>query len=223
MAKITILTGSGQYQDRWHDFTATGYRVAQVLQEAGHEVVLRALKPQGILEELEDTDLLVVNSGFGEYTEVSDGPREEWDEAFAALRAYRARKAPILALHAASNSLDGLEEWHQWIGGEWVRGTSMHPPIGVSHVQVSDADHPITEGFADFHPYDEMYSYLEAYPGSRVLLTHDYADLTHALVWTTEQDGARTVYDALGHGVQAFDTPERHDLLRREVDWLLAR
>lgn len=220
--KATILAGSGRYQDRWHDFTATAVEVGNALTALGADVRVRAFKPGGV-QDVEDADLLVVNSGVGEYTAVSDGPEEDWAEAFDTLRRFRARGGPILALHAASNTLDGLDEWREWIGGRWVRGTSMHPPIGDSLVEVTDVDHEITTGFTDFTLYDEMYSYLEAYPGSDVLLSHSYNDLVHPLVWAVERNGARSVYDALGHGVRAYDAPERLELLRREVDWLVAR
>ena len=220
--KVTILSGWGRYQDRWHDFTATSIEVAKAVQPLGAEVVVRSMMPQA-MPEVVDADLLVVNAGLGEHTELSDAPDDEWTEAFGTLRGYRARRGPVLALHAAANTLDGVDEWPQWIGGRWNRSTSMHPPIGDFGVQVTDQSHPITRGLSDFSLFDERYSYLDVYEGAEVLLDHTFEGRTHPLAWAVEQDGARSVYDGLGHGVAAFASPERVELLRREVGWLLGQ
>ena len=219
--KVTILSGSGRYQDEWHDFTATSVEVARALEALDLEVAVRAFKPRGLVEDVPDADLLVVNSGCGAYSAVSDGPEDAWVEAFEVLRAHRAQRRSVLALHAAANSLDGLGEWPGWIGGRWIQDRSMHPPIGEARVEVTDGDHPITAGLAAFSLYDERYSHLDLYPGSRVLLHHEHEGSRQPLVWVTEDDGARAVYDALGHEVRSYASPDRVDLLHREVRWLL--
>jgi len=220
--KVTVLSGSGRYQDEWHDFTATSVEVARVLESMDLEVAVRALRPQGVLAEVPDADLVVVNAGSGDHAS-SDGPAEAWVEAFQALRDHRARRRPVLALHTATMTLDGLDEWQEWVGGRWIQGRSMHPPIGEFTVQVSDADHPITVGLEPFAVLDERYCHLDRSPSAQVLLHHEYEETEQPLVWAIEQDGARTVYDALGHDVRAFSSPGRLDLLQREVRWLLER
>ncbi|GAA3558018.1 hypothetical protein GCM10022197_11680 [Microlunatus spumicola] len=219
--KVTILSGSGRYQDEWHDFTATSMEVARALEAMGLQVAVRAFKPAGVVAEVPDSDLVVVNAGAGEFHARSDGPEEAWVEAFQALRDHRARRRPLLALHAATMTLDGLDEWPDWVGGRWVQGRSMHPPIGDAAVQVSDGDHPITAGLAPFTLFDERYCLLDRSSDAHVLLHHNHEGGQQPLVWVTEQDGARTVYDALGHDVRAFASPGRTDLLQREVRWLL--
>ena len=221
MTKVVVLSGTGRYQDRWHDFTATSVEVAKVLEAAGAVVAVRSFQPGGV-REVEQADLLVVNAGRGEYVEFNDGPEEDWLEAFDVLRRYRARSGPILALHAAANSVDGLDEWPGWVGGRWNRTTSMHPPIGRASVRVADRGHPITEGLADFALYDERYSYLDLYEGSEVLLEHHHDGRNHPLAWAVDGESGRTVYDALGHGVESYASAERVDLLRREVRWLVS-
>lgn len=220
--KIVILSGSGRYQDRWHDFAATSVEVAKALERSGDHIVIRSFKPDGV-REVSDADVLVVNSGLGGYSEIADGDQDAWVEAFGTLRDYRDRSGPILALHAASNALDGLDEWPHWIGGRWDPSTSTHPPLGDYRVHVADSDHPISQGLTDFTLHDELYSYLEVDPKCQVLLDHSYEGRDHALVWALERDGVRTVYDALGHDVRSFASPERAELLRREVAWLTSK
>jgi uncharacterized protein len=219
--KVTILSGSGRYQDEWHDFTATSVEVARVLESMDLQVAVRAFKPQSVLAEVPDSDLVVVNAGAGEFHASSDGPAAAWVEAFQALRDYRARRGPILGLHAATMTLDGLDEWPEWLGGRWIRNQSMHPPIGEATVQVSDVGHPITAGLAPFTLVDERYCHLDRSPSAQVLLHHEHEGGQQPLVWVMDQDGARTVYDALGHDVRAFASPGRVDLVQREVRWLL--
>ncbi len=219
--KATILSGSGRYQDEWHDFTATSVEVARVLEGLGLQVAVRAFKPAGVVADAPDADLLVVNAGCGTYAASADGPEAAWDEAFQVLRDHRQRSGPVLALHAASNTLDGLDEWPEWIGGRWNRERSTHPPIGDARVEVTDTDHPVTAGLQFFTLHDERYCHLDLFPGSRVLLHHEHDGSDQPLVWVTERDGARTVYDALGHGVQSYASTSRVDLLEREVRWLL--
>ncbi|CAA9290930.1 MAG: hypothetical protein AVDCRST_MAG48-507 [uncultured Friedmanniella sp.] len=219
--KVTVLSGSGRYQDAWHDFTATSVEVAKALEPLGLDVAVRSFTPAAVAADLPDADLLVVNAGHGAYQPASDGPEDGWVETFRLLREHRARRRPILALHAAANTLDGLDAWPHWIGGRWDRERSMHPPIGEARVEVTDGDHPVTAGLAPFTLHDERYSHLDLHPGSRVLLHHELEGTRQPLVWVTEDDGARTVYDALGHDVRSYAAPARVDLLRREVRWLL--
>ncbi len=219
--RATILSGSGRYQDEWHDFTATSVEIARVLEGLGLRVAVRAFKPAGVVADVPDADLLVVNAGSGTYRADSDGPEDAWAEAFQVLREHRERSRPVLALHAASNTLDGFEEWHRWIGGRWNRKHSMHPPIGDARVEVTDTDHPVSASLGAFTVHDERYCHLDLYPGSRVLLHHEHEGGEQPMVWVTERDGARTVYDALGHDVRSYASACRVDLLEREVRWLL--
>ena len=57
--------------------------------------------------------------------------------------------------------------------------------------------------------------------GSRALVTHRHAGIDHPVVWVNAGGPYRAVYDALGHGVEAYDSPSRRRLLARESLWLL--
>jgi type 1 glutamine amidotransferase len=219
--QAAILVGAGQFQDRWHDYVSTATEIARILEESGFVVVVRGLKPSGVAD-IGAADLLVVNAGYGLYNEFSDGSREEWQEAYDLLRQQRRRGIPILALHAASNTLDELPEWREWIGGSWVKNQSMHPPIGEARVQISAVDHAVSAGLEDFTVFDEMYSYLDISPEATVLATHTYEGRSHPLVWIVEHGPHRAIYDALGHDVRSYASAGRRDLLVREARWLVA-
>ena len=152
---------------------------------------------------------------------IRDRAGDAWAPAFQALRTHRASGKPLLGLHTATNTLQGLDDWPCWLGGRWVRGRSMHPPLGDARVEISDPDHAVTAGLAPFTLLDERYCHLDRSRDVRVLLHHDHEGVPEPLVWVTERDGAKAVYDALGHDVRSYASPERADLLRREVRWLL--
>lgn len=220
MPNVIILSGADRYDGRHHDHAATSQRIAGVLAEAGIDARIRAMHPR-VAPELATAGLLIANIANGE-PGPDDRPDEEWQPAWDALRAHIAANRPLLTLHLAAGA-KVVPEWRQWIGGEWVHGTSMHPAIAESTVTVATDTHPIVQDFRDFTLYDEMYSYLTVEAGSQVLVTHHFEGQDHALVWAVEDGERRAVYDAFGHGWRAYDSPQRNRLLQREALWLLGQ
>ena len=219
MTRAIILTGADRYDGRYHDHAATSQCVADALAEIGIDARLRGTRPR-YMGDVAAADLVVVNAANGNQSE-DDATDEDWEVAFGILQAYEARGGPILALHLSSAAFREFPEWRQWLGGAWIAGTSMHPPISQATVTVHTDDHPIVSGFGDFDVFDEMYSYLEAEPGNVTLASHLYEDRVHPIAWARELPAGRVVYDALGHDVRSYDSPERVRLLQREVQWLL--
>ena len=218
MKKAIILSGADRYDGRWHDHAATSQRVAEILADVGFDARIRACHPRAF-GELATADLVIVNAASGT-PGPEDASDEEWARAFDLLSEYVERGGPLIALHLASSSFREIPEWADWIGGAWVDGTSMHPPIADSRVEVRTDTHPIVAGFTDFDLYDEMYSYLELQPGNAVLATHRFEERDHPLIWAREAGSRRAVYDALGHSVRAYDSAERIRLLQREALWV---
>ncbi len=220
MTRAIILSGSDRYDGRWHDHAATSQRVAAALAEVGIEARIRGAHPRAF-GELAEAGLLVVNAANG-LAAPDDASDEDWAGAFALLDAYRLRGGPLLALHLSSAAFVGeYPAWREWIGGEWVAGTSMHPPISQTTITVRRDTHPIVEGMDDIEVFDERYSYLETEPGNIVLATHQHDDIDHPMVWARESGNGRVVYDALGHDVRSYDSADRIRLLQRSAQWLI--
>ncbi len=221
MTRAIILTGADRYDGRWHDHAATSQRVAEALAELGIDARIRGTRPR-YLGDIEEADLVVVNAANGNRSD-DDASDEEWEPAFSVLRKYVARGRPLLALHLSSAAFREFPEWREWIGGAWIAGTSMHPPISDATVTVQTDAHPIVAGMGDFSVFDEMYSFLELEPGNTVLATHRHEGVDHPLAWARESGPGRAVYDALGHDVRSYDSAERVRLLQREALWLLGK
>ncbi len=219
MKHAVIYTGADRYDGKWHDHAATSQRVAEILGEIGIDGRIRGTRPR-TFGDLSTVDLVVLNAANG-VPGPEDATDEEWAPAHAAFREYVERGGPLLVLHLSIAAFGTHAEWNQWLGGVWIPGTSMHPPRSDSHVHVQTDAHPIVAGLSDFDVYDEMYSYLVTEPGNVVLATHQYEGIEHPLAWAREIAGnGRVVYDALGHGVEAYDATGRVALLKREALWL---
>ena len=219
---VVVVSGEGRLADPWHDFPGTSGRIAQILTEHGLRAEIRGTSSTPVTAQL-----YVVNAGGGAdaIAAAPGDPSEVWrgwvlDHALAG--------GPVLAVHAATNTFFEDEAWAGVIGGRWVPGTSMHPPGGPATVQVSDTGHPITDGLPrELDIVDERYSYLDVNDAITPLLTQVHDDVVHPIVWAftgpVEGSGVdvRAVVDTLGHDVAAYGDV-RAELLRREVDWLLA-
>ena len=144
-------------------------------------------------------------------------------EATAAFVDLITSTCPVLAVHTSAGAFAGVQPWIDRIGAQWVPGRSTHPPIGQIAVSASES-HPIGAGLGVVDVFDERYSYLDiAHPGDTVL-AHELDGIEHPLSLVRQDpDGRRTVYDALGHGVESYRSPSRRELLLREFDWLLGQ
>ncbi len=216
-----VLVGHGRYQDQWHDDVAAAQRVAGAVAELGLATRLRGTF-RGTLdaERPDDLALVVVLAGRGRTDPDVDGTDDDWHGFHTRLAALVDAGVPLLALHQAANTFADSPRWSGLVGGRWVPGTSMHPPIGDAVFDVADDDHPVTSGLGAVRAFDERYCFLDVDPRSRVLLTTRHEDRDHPVVWVAPGPG-RALFDGLGHDVRSYDSPERAELLRRELGWLL--
>jgi hypothetical protein len=217
---VTVLSGHGRYEDPWHDLAGTSHRVALLLAALGLAVEVRGL-PKEALTHLDQTDLLVVNCAGNHLDPSFDGNDDAWADARAGLAAYLARGGPILALHGAGSAFADNPTWHGLIGPEWVDGVSFHPPIDLAQIEVRQAAHPIADGLSDFTVWDERYSNLKLHRAVEPYLVHTLDGVVQPLAWAHTEGASRIVYDALGHGLESYDSPMRARLLQREAQWCL--
>ncbi len=227
--RILVLAGRGRHEDPWHDHAATSHRLALLL--AGLDVggrtadlAVRSTFPDA-LDDLDDVDLLVVNAGTGwpGFREAGIGPDDDaWAPFHARLDAWARSGGRILAVHQAANAFGDRPRWEEVLGGRWVPGESMHPPLGPATVPLATGAHPITDGLGAVEVVDERYCHLRVAPTSQVLGWVVDDGERHPAIWVTEAHGGRTVYSALGHDVRAYDSPSHAELLLRAATWLLA-
>ena len=219
MADALLLIGRDRYGDPWHDYVATGHRVAQELAGLGVATQWRSTFPDA-LDGIEQPNLIVVLAGrsSGEH-----GDPTPWTRLHNRLAHFVSAGTALLALHSAVNAFGDSEHWPRLIGGRWVEGKSAHPPIGEAVFDIVGS-HPIVSGMGPIHAFDEQYRGLEMALSSEPLLVTRQASEVHPVAWVAEPTGrGRSVYDGMGHDTRSYDSSERITLLRREISWLLAR
>jgi hypothetical protein len=218
--RILILSGRGRYEDPWHDHAATSHVVAGILGNLG-AVEVRGLF-RDALDDLSSVGLLVVNGGSGRRDADFDGSDDDWLGFHASLAQWARAGGAVLGLHQAANTFYDAPEWSAVLGGRWVPGESMHPPIGPARFEVT-AGHPITDGLPDVEAFDERYCRLRVTPGAQVLgTTLDDDGAAQPVLWVNEAHGGRSVYSALGHDARSFASAGHQELLRRSASWLLS-
>jgi type 1 glutamine amidotransferase len=209
---VLILSGAGAYADPWHRFPDTSERLSGLLADLGFGVEVSEDLPYR-LRDLDDVDLLVVNAAGGPSGEVRA-------DVQLALDRYLDRGGGLLALHVGVGTLLDLPGWAEISGAAWVPGRSTHPPLGPCTVDVRPDAHPISAATASFEVVDERYTDLDLREGSIVIATHEHEGVVHPLVWSRTVRASRVVADALGHGVESYDSAGHRSLLRAAAAWL---
>lgn len=121
------------------------------------------------------------------------------------------------------DSFRNSPEYQFMVGGQWV----AHPGNIIDYtVNITNNQHPITEGLSDFEMHSEQY-YMHVDPSNEVLATTTFSgDIHHwikdtimPVVWTRMWDKGKVAYCSLGHVVADFDVPELRELVRRSLIW----
>jgi uncharacterized protein len=212
---VVVVSGSGAYADPWHDFPTTSARLAEVLAESALSVTV----VDDLATALADLRcrLLVLNVG----RPSEPRPAAELEIVGSGLTGHLGAGRAVLAVHSSITALNELPAWRRTLGGAWLQGRAMHPPLGPAVLRRTAVEHPISAGAGTVEVEDERYSYLDTEPDITVLYDHVHDDRRHPVVWTRTEGSARVVYDALGHDSRSYESADHRRLLRRSVDWLL--
>ena len=124
----------------------------------------------------------------------------------------------IFVLH---HGLVAFPDWPLW--GD-VTGLSRRDNIGGAgnqtvHLEIADADHPITRGMEPWVIVDETYKAVDADETSHVLLRTEHPGSMKTMAWTREHRNARVVCFQSGHDKVAFDNPGFRSIVSRGLLW----
>ncbi|WP_460770838.1 ThuA domain-containing protein [Mariniluteicoccus flavus] len=224
-ARVRVFTGHDRYADPWHPFAETSAALAEIIGDlpcvGAVEVVTD--EPEA-LSELGGIDLLVVNSGAGTDPADPPPPAPDWTRAFAACHDWLDNGGRVLGVHTAANTFVDWPAWPGILGGQWIRGTSMHPPRSVARFRALAPDHPCLCGVEHtdgpgVDADDERYSFLAVDPASTGLLDHEHDGVRHVMAWAAAD--RRAAYVGLGHDARAYASPGTRRLVANCVEWLL--
>jgi hypothetical protein len=107
--------------------------------------------------------------------------------------------------------------------------TCGHPPVRPFKIQITDPDHPITQGVEDFIVTDEQHFMIYDKDPSHVFMKSINEDgLTHRDMgtsceagWAYDYGNGRVCYLAPGHSIPALWNPEYEKVQHNAVRWLL--
>ncbi len=126
----------------------------------------------------------------------------------------------IVALH--HSSANSSKAWIRMIGGSFaghIAGTHK------LNVVLTDVKHPVTAGVEPFEIVDEEYKHKQADVERTVLAkfkerppgSDQKANMD--IIWTREVGKGRVVYNALGHGKEAWENPAWQKITLQSICW----
>ncbi len=148
------------------------------------------------------------------YTDIGELTTEQEE----GLLSYISSGGGFFGLHTAAASFRESEGYHDMLNGFF----NGHSPYMDFTVNVSDADHPITQGLDDYDVKDELY-YLKHNPDTSHHLMHAYDDTkeeTHVMAYHHTYGEGRVFYYALGHDMVVLENPSFQEVIRRGVLWV---
>jgi type 1 glutamine amidotransferase len=217
VTETLIISGAGNYADSWHPFADTSARLAEVITAAGHRVRVSESVEESLLQ-IGSAQLAVINIG----NPTPPRPGSTMIGIQDALLAHLDGGGGLLGLHVSATTFTTMPRWPEILGGHWVRGTTMHPPLDLTRIRLHPGSHPVAGDDAEIEVIDERYSYLDVRDDVVVLGDHEHDGLIHPMIWAREHGAGRVVYDGLGHDARSYDSQAHRDLLGRAVAWLTA-
>ncbi|MGA3352576.1 MAG: ThuA domain-containing protein [Acidimicrobiales bacterium] len=148
------------------------------------------------------------------------------------LERVRAGETHVLAIHSATDSCHGWDDFGRLIGARF----ECHPWTQQLTIEVVDADHPATRGLpVPWHLEDEIYLFENLRPDARILLRlqPDGLDMSRPgahvpeigfpLAWSLSEGAGRVFYTSLGHFPSAYENVSYLHHLYGGLSWLLGR
>ena len=213
MSKNVLIVYGGWHG---HDPSETSHLFAGLLEQAGLNVTLSETLDSFLDAELMGSVDMVVPV----YTMSSITGEQE----AGLLDAVRERGVNVGGWHGGmADAFRNNTEYQFMVGGQWV----AHPGNIIDYrVNVTDQEHPITAGIADFDMHSEQY-YMHTDPSNKVLATTTFSgDHAHwidgavmPVVWTRAYGKGKIFYSSLGHVIGDFDVPEAREIVRRGLLW----
>lgn len=194
-AKLRVLIIDGRNNHEWEKTTPA---VTKMLEATGRFTVdvhtappAESMGDRNWPVELTAEDLRPYDCVISNYNGPAWSPETE-----QAINQFVAGGKGMVAIHAANNCHRGWEAFQQMLGYNWRN--SAHGPKFEFDVNLTDLDHPITEGMQDFwHSVDELYHLLKLNPDAtnvRVLAT-SFSPPRMLRLKRTRDDGTEYVID----------------------------
>lgn len=107
-------------------------------------------------------------------------------------------------------------QWFEYLGLQ----SSGHGPKKPVEVVITDKDHPITQGLADWTTGDEeLYNNVKIFDTAHALSTGKQGDQEAVVTWTNDYNGTKVFNTTLGHFNETVGDDRYLDLVTRGLLW----
>ncbi len=202
--QVLILAENDQY----HPLETLGEMTEDWLKSSGMTNVTLSKDRSVITGDLNQYDLLILV-----ITTNKLSPAEE-----DALVGFVEDGKKLMGIHSATVVSEENVKFIEMIGGRFVH----HSPHHEFTVRVAHPHHPIVEGLRDFKITDELYVLDRTPSAASVLLTAFWEDGAQPMLYIRAHGQGKVLYNALGHGPEAYENPNLEKLIIQGAKWLLA-
>ena len=197
-----------------HDWNKTTPVICELL-EKDKQFAVRVIRDPNLLESEAVFDVDVVFLHFR-----NDKPLAQEQQVRSNLSRYVEQGGGLVALHFACGAFGDWPEYRNLVGKVWD-GKNAHDPRGPFTVELTDTEHPITQGMSDFETDDELYTCLTGDAPIHVLAdaTSKVDKQDHPMAFVREYGKGRVFLTTLGHDVKAFTNSCVPQLIRQGGAW----
>lgn len=165
--QVLIISGQNSYE---HDWTGVNNVLRKQLQDTGRfDVRVTEDFDHGTLAQLKKYDVVLLN--YSSRWNYADAQQHLWSPgAFQALYDYVAQGGGLVAYHSSFTWGREIPEYRRLVGAVMQPGFSRRAPQDAFMFEISDREHPITQGLRRFHwtMNEDMYTNMVFAPDAKV-------------------------------------------------------
>ncbi len=142
-------------------------------------------------------------------------------QARAGLQRFVRAGKGLMIVHFGCGAFQDWDGFVQIAGRVWDPNMRPHDPHGAFTVEITDHEHPITQGLEPFETTDELYTCLAGETPIHLLATakSKVDQLDYPMAFVLDYGKGRVFHCALGHDVVAIENPGAAELFRRGCAW----
>lgn len=212
---VLLISGNNN-----HEWQKTSPLFKQILEDSGYFKVDITEKP----DTLKVVDLKNYSDIASNWNAFPASNRQWGEVAEKAIMSFINSGGGFVLFHAASAANYDWPEFQEMLGATWGKNTH-HGKIAPFEVKISDHQHPITKGMADFTITDELWVDLEQKSGNQILCTafatasNKGNDREEPVAICRHQGKGRVFYLVLGHDEAAMQNLGWKTLMLRGAQW----
>lgn len=203
-SRILIIACSDEY----HPLETLGEMMSGWLKDSAMQHVTLCKDRSAITEDLDEYDMLILAMTPYKFSSAEED----------ALVSFVTDGKKLMAIHTATAVDAKNEKYVEMVGGRFV----THSPYHEFTVNVADPGHPVVEGVKDFEITDELYVLDRTPSAASVLLTAEWDGRAQPMLYTRAHGRGKVLYNALGHGMDAYENPNLEKLIVQGARWLLS-